>query len=246
MVMTEIRKPPRVLVIAGSDSSGGAGIQADIKTITMLSGYAMTAITAITAQNTIGVQAVKLLDPELVGAQIDSCVSDIGVDVVKIGMLGSPDIAAIVADRLDALDVPIVFDPVMVATSGAALADDQTIAEFERLMRLATLVTPNIAELERLTGTSDIAGEGMVDAARLLSLRYKVEVLAKGGTIPPIAILRPTGCLAPMARPPRSVTRDSTPFTPTVRAALWPARSPACWGTGKIWTMPSGSHGNSC
>ena len=111
--------PPRILAIAGSDSSGGAGIQADIKTITMLGGYAMTAITAVTAQNTTGVTAVEALSPEMVGAQIDACLSDIGADAVKIGMLGSPAIAHIVADRLEAAALPVVFDPVMVATSGS-------------------------------------------------------------------------------------------------------------------------------
>jgi hydroxymethylpyrimidine/phosphomethylpyrimidine kinase len=145
-------KPPRILSIAGSDSSGGAGIQADIKTITMLGGYAMTAITAITAQNTRGVTGVEMLSPEMVAAQIDACVSDIGVDAVKIGMLGSAEIAVVVANRLEALDVPVVFDPVMISTSGSVLADDATVKAFERLMQLATLTTPNIAELEALGG----------------------------------------------------------------------------------------------
>ena len=144
--------PPRILTIAGSDSSGGAGIQADIKTITVLGGYAMSAITAITAQNTLGVTMVEVLAPALIAAQIDACTSDIGLDAVKIGMLGSPEIAAVVADRLEALGVPVVFDPVMVATSGAALADGATIAAFERLMQLATLTTPNVPELEALGG----------------------------------------------------------------------------------------------
>ncbi|HQV01933.1 MULTISPECIES: bifunctional hydroxymethylpyrimidine kinase/phosphomethylpyrimidine kinase [unclassified Novosphingobium] len=160
--------PPRILVIAGSDSSGGAGIQADIKTITMIGGYAMTAITAITAQNTLGVTAVEVLSPELIAAQIDACVSDIGVDAVKIGMLGSPAIAAVVAELLEALSVPVVFDPVMIATSGAALADSATIAGFERLMQLAILTTPNVSELEALGGH-----EGM--QAR------RIAYLAKGG-----------------------------------------------------------------
>lgn len=145
-------QPPRILAIAGSDSSGGAGIQADIKTITMLGGYAMTAITAITAQNSLGVTAVEALSPELIGAQIDACTADIGVDAVKIGMLGSPGIAHVVADRLEALGVPVVFDPVMIATSGAALADAATIAAFERLMQLATVTTPNVPELAALGG----------------------------------------------------------------------------------------------
>lgn len=144
--------PPRILSIAGSDSSGGAGIQADIKTITVLGGYAMTAITAITAQNTLGVTAVEALSPEMVGAQIDACLSDIGADAVKIGMLGSPGICHAVADRLEGLGLPVVFDPVMVATSGAVLADEETIAAFARLMRLATVVTPNLPELAALGG----------------------------------------------------------------------------------------------
>lgn len=161
-------KPPRVLAIAGSDSSGGAGIQADIKTITMLGGYAMTAVTAVTAQNSVGVQAVEVLSPELVAAQIDACVSDIGVDAIKIGMLGSLAIANVVAERIEALNVPVVFDPVMVATSGAVLADDDTIAAFERLMRRATLTTPNVAELAALGGHEAMAAR-------------RVAYLAKGG-----------------------------------------------------------------
>ena len=113
----------RILVIAGSDSGGGAGIQADIKTVTMLGGHAMTAITAVTAQNTMGVDAVHLIPADVVIAQIDAVVRDIGVDAVKIGMIGSAQTADAVADYLTRLTVPIVFDPVMVATSGAALAD---------------------------------------------------------------------------------------------------------------------------
>ena len=160
--------PPRILTIAGSDSSGGAGVQADIKTITMLGGYAMTAITAVTAQNTLGVQAVEVLPPDLVAAQIDSCVSDIGVDAVKIGMLGSAEIAHLVADKLEGLAVPVVFDPVMVATSGAALADSATIEAFERLMTLAALTTPNVHELAALGGDAAMA-------------RRAIAYLAKGG-----------------------------------------------------------------
>ena len=160
--------PPRILAIAGSDSSGGAGVQADIKTITMLGGYAMTAITAVTAQNTLGVTAVEALSPEMVAAQIDACLADIGADAVKIGMLGSPEIAHLVADRLERLDVPIVFDPVMVATSGAVLADTATIAAFERLMALATVTTPNVPELASLGGSEAMATR-------------RVRYLAKGG-----------------------------------------------------------------
>jgi hydroxymethylpyrimidine/phosphomethylpyrimidine kinase len=174
-------RPPRILVVAGSDSGGGAGIQADIKTITMLGGFATTAITAITAQNTLGVSAVMPVPAEMVLAQIDAVLADIGADAVKIGMIGSAATAEAVAGRLEGLAVPIVFDPVMVATSGSALADAATVAAFGRLMRLATLVTPNLPELERLAG-SDLSGEeGVIDAAAALHRQFGCAVLAKGG-----------------------------------------------------------------
>jgi hydroxymethylpyrimidine/phosphomethylpyrimidine kinase len=170
-----------VLVIAGSDSGGGAGIQADIKTITMLGGHAMTAITAITAQNTLGVSAVHPVPAEMIFAQIDAVVSDIGVDSVKIGMIGSAFAAEQVALRLEALrteqpDLPIVFDPVMVATSGSELADDPTIAAFGQLMDLATIATPNLPELARLSGQED-----PVAAALGLVGDHGCAVLIKGG-----------------------------------------------------------------
>lgn len=146
------KAPARILIIAGSDSGGGAGIQADIKTVTMLGGHAMTAVTAITAQNTLGVDAVHLVPTQMVIDQISAVVSDIGVDAVKIGMIGNAATAHAVADCLTELSCPIIFDPVMVATSGAVLADADSIAAFERLMRLATLTTPNLPELEALGG----------------------------------------------------------------------------------------------
>jgi hydroxymethylpyrimidine/phosphomethylpyrimidine kinase len=144
--------PARILIIAGSDSGGGAGIQADIKTVTMLGGHAMTAVTAITAQNTLGVDAVHMVPTQMVIDQISAVVSDIGVDAAKIGMIGNAETAHAVADSLSDQCFPIIFDPVMVATSGAVLADADTIAAFERLMRLATLTTPNLPELEALGG----------------------------------------------------------------------------------------------
>jgi hydroxymethylpyrimidine/phosphomethylpyrimidine kinase len=159
---------PRILIIAGSDSGGGAGIQADIKTVTMLGGHAMTAITAITAQNTLGVQTVLPVPTEMVIAQINSVVTDIGVDAVKIGMIGSAATAHAVADVLAGLDVPIVFDPVMVATSGDVLADAETIAAFERLMGIASIVTPNLPELAAL-GDKEVV------------LAHGCHLLAKGG-----------------------------------------------------------------
>lgn len=167
----------RILIIAGSDSGGGAGIQADIKTVTMLGGHAMTAITAITAQNTLGVEAVHPVPAETIIAQIDAVAGDIGIDAVKIGMVPSAFAAQAIASRLRQLDkVPIVFDPVMVATSGAALADDATVAAFGKLMDVSTLVTPNLPELHRLTSEED-----PVAAALHLVGEHGCAVLIKGG-----------------------------------------------------------------
>ena len=143
---------PRILAIGGSDPSGGAGIHADIKTITMLGGYAMAVITAVTVQNTLGVTAANPLPARLVGQQIDACLSDIGADAVKIGMLGSAETAALVAKRLDHFTGPVVFDPVMVATSGGVLAGECVVAAFEAVIARATLTTPNLPELAALGG----------------------------------------------------------------------------------------------
>jgi hydroxymethylpyrimidine/phosphomethylpyrimidine kinase len=152
----------RILIIAGSDSGGGAGIQADIKTVTMLGGHAMTAVTAITAQNTLGVDAVHQVPTEMVIAQIAAVVSDIGVDAVKIGMIGSAETAFAVADSLLDIGCPTVFDPVMVATSGAALADAATIDAFRDLMAIATVTTPNLPELAALGGESALSGSILI------------------------------------------------------------------------------------
>lgn len=176
---------PRILIVAGSDSGGGAGIQADIKTVTMLGGHAMTAVTAITAQNTLGVQAVLPVPTDMVVAQIDAVLDDIGADAVKIGMIGSAETAHAVAGRLEGLAVPVVFDPVMIATSGSVLADAETIAAFERLMRIASVVTPNVPELEALTGREDIGTVAALEAAAVsLAGRTGRAVLAKGGHLP--------------------------------------------------------------
>ncbi len=202
--------PPRILTIAGSDSSGGAGIQADIKTITMLGGYAMSAITAITAQNTAGVSMIEVLSPEMVTAQIEACASDIGVNAVKIGMLGSAANAHAVADLLEGVNVPVVFDPVMVATSGAALADAETIAAFERLMTLATLTTPNVAELAALGGDAGMAARG-------------VTYLAKGGDAEGDMVedrLMIAGEEPMIGRAPRLVTRHTHGTGCTLASAI--------------------------
>ncbi len=153
--------PARILIIAGSDSGGGAGIQADIRTVTMLGGHAMTAITAVTAQNTLGVQAVHAVPTPMVLAQVDSVLSDIGADAIKIGMIGSATTAYALADRLRRVGgIPIVFDPVMVATSGSALADAETVAAFGRIMDMAALVTPNLPEFEALGGELGVRAHG--------------------------------------------------------------------------------------
>lgn len=172
------RAIPRILIIAGSDSGGGAGIQADIKTVTMLGGHALTAITAVTAQSSLGVDAVHPVPAEIVLAQIDAVVADFGVDAIKIGMIGSAFTARMVAERLEAMSprVPLVFDPVMVATSGAALADEATVDAFGRLMDLATVTTPNLPELTRLTGKED-----PVEGALGLVSKHRCAVLVKGG-----------------------------------------------------------------
>jgi hydroxymethylpyrimidine/phosphomethylpyrimidine kinase len=159
----------RILIIAGSDSGGGAGIQADIRTVTMLGGHPMTAITAITAQNTLGVQGVHPVPTGMVVQQMRSCLDDLGADAVKIGMIGSAETAHAVASVLELLaGVPIVFDPVMIATSGSILADKETIGAFDRLMRIATLATPNLPELAALGGEEAVLATGAA-------------LLAKGG-----------------------------------------------------------------
>lgn len=167
----------RVLVIAGSDSGGGAGIQADIKTITMLGGHAMTAVTAVTAQNTRGVNLVHPVPTEAILAQIDAVADDIGVDAVKVGMLPGAFAVDAIAERLARLKrIPIVFDPVMSSTSGSELVSESTVLSFGRLMSIATLLTPNLPELKRLTNEEDpVAG-----ALRLVS-EHGCAVLIKGG-----------------------------------------------------------------
>ena len=185
--------PPRILAIAGSDSSGGAGIQADIKTITMLGGYAMTAITAVTAQNTQGVQAIAPLSGEMVSQQIASCIEDIGVDAVKIGMLHDSEVIRAVSTALApvprTVDGPrtfpqgaIVLDPVMLATSGAPLITEDAIAAMKaQLFPLATLITPNLPELAHLAGRTLRTPEEVAEAAFELAEQFKCHVLAKGG-----------------------------------------------------------------
>lgn len=182
--MTRLR-PPRLLTIAGSDSGGGAGIQADLKTFAAHGAYGMSAVTAVTAQNTRAVTAVHELPPEVVEAQIDAVFDDLGVDAVKIGMLASAPIVRAVARALgrwrrDGVP-PVVLDPVMVAKSGdPLLADDAVDALAEELLPLATLATPNLPEARRLTGLPVGSEEERAVAARALAERGPA-VLLKGG-----------------------------------------------------------------
>lgn len=172
-----------VLTIAGSDSSGGAGIQADIKTMTMNGVYAMSAITALTAQNTTGVFAISEVSPEFMAQQIDSVFEDIRPDAVKIGMVSSKELVEAVADRLKYYQARnIVIDPVMVATSGSVLMKSDAMSSFsEELLPLATLVTPNIPEAEVLSGMKIENTDDMLKASRIISENYDCAVLCKGG-----------------------------------------------------------------
>ena len=171
------------LTIAGSDSSGGAGIQADIKTMTMNGVYAMSAITALTAQNTTGVFAVQEATPEFLRSQIDAVFGDIFPDAVKIGMVSSSELIHVIADSLKKWQAKnIVVDPVMVSTSGAKLIDDnavQTLAE--ELLPLAVIATPNIPEAEILSGMKILDEAGMTQAAEEISTKFGCSVLLKGG-----------------------------------------------------------------
>jgi hydroxymethylpyrimidine/phosphomethylpyrimidine kinase len=171
----------RVLIVAGSDSGGGAGIQADIKTVTALGGYAATAITALTAQNTLGVFGIVPVEPSFVRQQMDAVLGDIGADCIKTGMLHDAAIIAAVAESLAAVpSVPLVVDPVMVATSGAALLDPRAVDALKRLMARAAVVTPNIPEAEALLGRR-IAPDDMHSAAAALAALGAKVVMLKGG-----------------------------------------------------------------
>ena len=174
---------PRLLSIAGSDSGGGAGLQADLKTFSALGCYGMTAITALTAQNTTGVRAIHGVPPQILRDQIDAVLEDIGVNAVKIGMLHSPDIVRVVAEAIDRHALPcVVLDPVMVATSGAVLIDNLAIAALVReLFGRAVLVTPNLDEAAMLVGRPLDSEQAMeVAAHELLGLGARA-VLLKGG-----------------------------------------------------------------
>lgn len=171
------------ITIAGSDSSGGAGIQADIKTMITNGVYAMSAITALTAQNTTGVTSILNATPEFLGQELDSIFTDIYPDAVKIGMVSDKELIKVIAAKLRQYEAKnIVVDPVMVATSGAKLiSDDAADTLKEELFPLASVLTPNIPEAEELIGRKITSAEEMIDAAKEISEKYHCAVLCKGG-----------------------------------------------------------------
>jgi hydroxymethylpyrimidine/phosphomethylpyrimidine kinase len=171
------------LTIAGTDSSGGAGIQADIKTMTALGVYAMSAITALTAQNTTGVRGIMEVTPEFLGEQLDSIFTDIYPDAVKIGMVSSAKLIEIISEKLKFYNAKnIVVDPVMVATSGSKLLKDDAIETLKNtLLRQAVLLTPNIPEASVLSGISIENESDMIKAAEIISNQFGCAVLCKGG-----------------------------------------------------------------
>ena len=177
---------PRVLSIAGSDSGGGAGIQADLKTFSALGCFGMTAITALTAQNTMGVRAIHGVPPQMLRDQIDAVMEDIGADAVKIGMLHSPDIVRTVAETIDRHAMKnVVFDPVMVATSGAVLIDNTAVEVLVReLFPRVAVITPNLDEAALLVGRPLSSAQDMERAALELLEKGAHAVLLKGGHLP--------------------------------------------------------------
>lgn len=176
-------KMKTALTIAGSDCSGGAGIQADIKTMTMNGVYAMSAVTALTAQNTTGVTGIQESSPEFLEMQLDAVFEDIYPDAVKIGMVASGELIRAIADRLRHYDAGnVVIDPVMVSTSGSALMRNDAVDTLvKELLPLATLVTPNIPEAEVLSGRSITSKEDMIEAAKQIGDENHCAVLLKGG-----------------------------------------------------------------
>lgn len=174
----------RVLIIAGSDPSGGAGVQADIKTVTALGGYAAAAITALTVQNTTGVCAVYPVDPSIIAAQIGAVLDDIGADAIKIGMIGDRAAAIAIADAIafHATAIPVVIDPVLAATSGDALAGEGVAALIlERFTPLAAVITPNADEARALTGLPVENAADLIAAGEALMRRGATAALVKGG-----------------------------------------------------------------
>jgi hydroxymethylpyrimidine/phosphomethylpyrimidine kinase len=216
----------RVLIVAGSDSGGGAGIQADVKAVTMLGGYAATAITALTAQNTLGVQGILPVDPDFVALQMQSVLTDIGADAIKIGMLASAKTVRRVAATCRSLAsmVPVVLDPVLIAKGGESLLEkDAQEALLGELVPMAALVTPNAPEAEVLTGVP-VAREADLDrAAERLLLLGASAALVKGGHLPGekvVDVLRTADGAALRFESPRIATRSTHGTGCTLASAI--------------------------
>jgi hydroxymethylpyrimidine/phosphomethylpyrimidine kinase len=174
--------PKRLLIIAGSDSSGGAGLQADLKTAQRFGVYAQTAVTAVTVQDTRGVSAIQVMTPDVVRGQIDAALNDIGADAIKVGMLVNASIAAAVADALSKTDIPLVLDPVLVSTSGSILLEREALEILKhRLLPRAAVVTPNLPESAALVGILPTDDHGIHQAAQAFALLGARRVLFKGG-----------------------------------------------------------------
>ena len=221
------------LTIAGSDSSGGAGIQADIKTMTANGVYAMSAITALTAQNTTGVTGIFEATPEFLAQEIDAIFTDIYPDAVKIGMVSSAELISVIAEKLHTYGAKhIVVDPVMVATSGSKLLrDDAVQALTEKLLPMAEVVTPNIPEAEILSGMKITDAAGMEAAAKLISENTTVPCCARAATR---STMPTTFCGGTAAANGSAASALQTPI-PTAPAAPYPAPLRPIWQRAMIW-----------
>ena len=225
MIQPQTYQYPRLLTIAGSDSGGGAGIQADLKTFSALGCFGMTAITALTAQNTTGVSAIHGVPPDMLRAQIDAVLEDIGVDAVKIGMLHSPEIVHTVASAIDRHGLMhVVLDPVMVATSGAVLVDSPAIAALvSELFGRTALVTPNLDEASLLVGRTLTSEADMQVAAQELLAKGARAVLLKGGHLAGDVVsdlLQVAGSAPHWMRAPRIATANTHGTGCTLSSAI--------------------------
>ena len=231
-------QPPTALTIAGSDSGGGAGAQADLKTFLACRVHGMSAITAVTVQNSLGVTGFYELPPHAVAEQIESVVSDIGVGAAKTGMLASAAIMAAVAETVQRLGVtPFVVDPVAASQHGdPLLRPDAFEALRELIVPLASLVTPNLGEVRLLTGIEVRSRADMDDAARALHAMGPTWVLVKGGHLPPAT---PSTCSTTGRTSSNSRRRGSRRRTRTARATRSPPRSPRHWPVASAWPTPS-------
>lgn len=198
---------PRLLTIAGSDSGGAAGLQADLKTFTALGAYGMSVTTLLTAQNSLGVQAVHPLPVDFVAAQLEAVLADLGVDSLKTGLLGRVDVIHMVASQLTSLDCPKVIDPVVVNGRGERIVEAAVLDAYQQLFSQATLITPNLREAQLFAGVTICQPEDMARAAQIMLASGAKAVLVKGGYLPERAGL---DCLCVRGREPLWLEADTT------------------------------------